>query len=218
MNIRSTLPAALAVIAAVVVLTATAPHARSGDAVSSASTQDKEKQPLKKPKGDNSLSLARKVALKAFPKARIVEVESTRVRVQIPACEVEIEHRGSEIEVTVTPDGQILSVEREISRRDLPKAVADAIGKHRGRARVSEVEAVEVHAEWKAVPLDKPAKVYEVELKRGRREGEMLIAEDGTVLRKPRWYRDDADDDDDDHDDDDDDDDDDHDDDDEDDD
>lgn len=41
--------------------------------------------------------------------------------------EVAIKHKGSKIEVTLTPEGKILSTEKEIDAKDLPKEVAKAL-------------------------------------------------------------------------------------------
>jgi uncharacterized membrane protein YkoI len=54
--------------------------------------------------------------------------------------EVNLKHKGHAIEVTVTPEGKIVSVEKTIAAKDLPEAVADALKKKYPKATIKKVE------------------------------------------------------------------------------
>jgi uncharacterized membrane protein YkoI len=132
------------------------------------------------PKGPALPAAAADAVKKAFPKATIEEVE--REREGLVLYEVELKADGKEIEVEVTPDGQIVAVEREVAKEDLPEAVAKALGKLAGDAKIQEIEKEEVHAVLKLVKLDTPRVVYEAEFMQNGKEVEVKIAGDGTLL------------------------------------
>jgi len=54
--------------------------------------------------------------------------------------EVNLKHKGHTIEVTVTPEGKIVSVEKTIKENELPEAVADALKKKYPKATVKKIE------------------------------------------------------------------------------
>ncbi len=119
---------------------------------------------------------------KAYPKATIMEIE--REREGIVLYEVELKQKGEEVEVEVTADGQIVSVEKEITKKDLPKAVAITLAKYAGDAKIKEIEREEIYAVVRLVKLKKPRVVYEAEFMQNGREVEIEIAENGKFLGK----------------------------------
>jgi uncharacterized membrane protein YkoI len=56
--------------------------------------------------------------------------------------EINLKHKGQTIEVTVTPDGKIVSIEKTIAAKDLPKAVAEAIESKYPKATIKLAEEV----------------------------------------------------------------------------
>ena len=129
---------------------------------------------------------------KAFPKAKIVQVEPERKGVVV--YEVELIRDGKEVEILVTSDGQIVATENEIGKDDLPAAVAATVAKHAGDAEIKEIEKEEIRATLQFVALDKPQVVYEVEFLRDGREVELKIDGDGKILsREVEDEEDDAD-------------------------
>ena len=56
--------------------------------------------------------------------------------------EVAITSEGSKIEVTVTEDGKIVEIEKEIPVKDLPKAVAEAIDSKYPKATLQVIEEI----------------------------------------------------------------------------
>jgi Putative beta-lactamase-inhibitor-like, PepSY-like len=56
--------------------------------------------------------------------------------------EVTIKHKGHTIEVTLTPEGTLVSIEKEIEAKDLPKAVSEAIDAKYPKATIKKAEEV----------------------------------------------------------------------------
>jgi hypothetical protein len=77
------------------------------------------------------------------------------------------------VEIGVAPDGRILTTEEEIPLEQVPKVVLDAFHARYKDRQPTSVEKV-THADGK---VD-----YELELRSGLSEKELLVAEDGTVL------------------------------------
>ena len=83
-----------------------------------------------------------KDAVKAkFPDAELVSA-STEKEGGKTVYEINIKNKGKTIEVSLTEDGKIVSLEMEIAAKDLPKAVADAFEKKYPKATVKKVEEV----------------------------------------------------------------------------
>jgi hypothetical protein len=105
-------------------------------ALGGAARADEEKVPLDK------LPAKVKEAVKAkFPDAELVSAEKEKKDGKV-AYEVNIKNQGQTIEVTVGEDGKIVSIEKEITVKDLPKPVAEAFEKKYPKATVSKVEEV----------------------------------------------------------------------------
>lgn len=56
--------------------------------------------------------------------------------------EVQLKHKGHAIDVTVTEDGTITAIEKEITAKDLPKAVAAAVEEKFPKATWKKVEEI----------------------------------------------------------------------------
>ena len=120
----------------------------------------------------------------AFPQATIGEM-AQETENGLAVYEVELEQGDKEMEVTLTADGTILEVETQVTEADLPKAVASAISKAAGDAKVTKIEREETRAvvrDGKVVKLDKPRITYEAEFLKDGRKTEVEVAADGTVL------------------------------------
>ena len=150
----------------------------------------------------------RKVVLdavrKAFPHAKVRDVEREREDIPVLLYEVEIMRAKRQYEVLVTPDGTIVAVSQEVNwGNDLPDKVAAAVKKLKARGRVTEIEMLTIRAEPKFQPLAQPRTVYQVEFIHRRREYEARIDKNGNILSVHHEDEDDDDEDDDDRDDDD---------------
>jgi len=134
--------------------------------------------------------------VKAFPGAKVVKVDPEPK--MLVFYEVELTQDGKEMEVEAFVNGEILSVESEISQAALPKVVADAAAAAANGAKITEVERKEVRATISVVRLKKPRTVYEVEFEKDGKEVEVQIDASGKVLRTRAEEADDDDEDDDD--------------------
>ena len=104
--------------------------------VGSLARADEEKLPLDK------LPAKVKEAVKAkFPDAELVSAEKEKEDGKI-VFEVAIKNKGQNIEVTLTEEGKIVSIEKEITVKQLPPAVAEAFEKKYPKATVAKVEEV----------------------------------------------------------------------------
>jgi len=133
----------------------------------------------------------------AFPEAEIEEVEVEEEEEEgVTLYEVELEQGDVEMEVEVAPDGTIVEIETEIAQKDVPEAALQAIQAAAPDAKIEEVEKIEIRAEIKKAEGDKPAQlvkldeakiVYEAELEKDGKEGEITVAADGKVVEPLEW-------------------------------
>ncbi len=110
-------------------------------------------------------------------KAASTEKENNRL-----VYEIALEHEGRNFEVTLTPSGEILAIEKQIGDRDLPESVAAAL---RERYEKSTYRSIEEVVEQGAGG-ERPA-FYEVAL--ATADGRILevrVAGDGRILEEER--------------------------------
>ena len=166
-------------------------------AVSAAYAADEAKPEAKaKPEVKAKVELpeaAAKALKDAFPKATVDEVKMEKEE-GITVYEVELKEGKSETEVEVTADGTILEVETDVEMKDVPEAAAKAIQAAAEGAKIKEVSKEEVRAEIKKegetakiVKLEKPKTLYEAEIVKGDKKGEITVAADGTVVEPLKW-------------------------------
>jgi hypothetical protein len=93
-------------------------------------------------------------------------------------------------------DGTIIEVTTFVEMADVPEAAAAVIQKAAQGAAIKEIEKAEARAEIKKegkiariVKLDSPSFVYEVELAKGKRTGEIQVAPDGRIVEPLKWNR-----------------------------
>jgi len=96
--------------------------------------------------------------------------------------EVTIKDKGQNIDVTVTPQGEILLIEKEIAARDLPRAVARALEGKYPRATYKIVEEiVEVAKKQERLAY------YEVLLvTAGKETLEVLVTPEGRIVKEEK--------------------------------
>lgn len=97
---------------------------------------DEEKVPLDK---------VPKVVLKAvqakFKGAELVSAQTEKEDGKI-LYEINLKDKGHTVDVSVTPDGKIVSIERTISAKDLPRSVAEAINSKYPKAEHKRIEEI----------------------------------------------------------------------------
>jgi uncharacterized membrane protein YkoI len=81
-------------------------------------------------------------AVKAkFPGAKLLEA-SKETENGATTYEVTVDHKGQEFDISLTPAGKIVEVEREIEIADLPKAVVEALKKKYPKCKLDEAEEI----------------------------------------------------------------------------
>jgi uncharacterized membrane protein YkoI len=98
--------------------------------------------------------------------------------------EINLKHKGQTVDVSVTPDGKIVSIERTIAAKDLPRPVAEAINRKYPKAEHKIIEELTedgktsyevllVTADKKKIEvvLDRDGKIVKEEAK-DKKEGE----------------------------------------------
>lgn len=132
---------------------------------------DEEKVPL-----DKVPKAVLEAATKRFPKAEVIGA-SKETEKDKTIYEVELKQDGKTIDVTLTPEGVITTIEQQIDAKDLPKAVAEALDKKYPKATYKIIEAVYAVKDGKE-GLD----FYEVLLATAeKKELEVQILADGKI-------------------------------------
>jgi hypothetical protein len=113
---------------------------------------------------------------KRFPRAKLVEA-ARETEDGKTEYEITVKEDGKKIDVTVTPKGAITLIEKEISRKDLPKVVHDALETKYPRAKYKIVEEVFKVADGKET-LD----FYEAQLETADKKTiEVKVGTDGKI-------------------------------------
>ncbi|HTU23637.1 MAG TPA: PepSY-like domain-containing protein [Gemmataceae bacterium] len=116
-------------------------------------------------------------AVKAkFKDAKLVSAQKENENGKL-AYEINLKHKGAKIEVTVTPDGKIVSVEKTIAVKALPKPVTEAVNRKYPRAKYMSVE--EVSADGKTS--------YEVLIATAEKKTfEVVLDKSGKIIKEAR--------------------------------
>jgi uncharacterized membrane protein YkoI len=126
---------------------------------------------------------------KRFPDAKLESAEKETEGGKI-VYEVELEQKDEELEVELTADGTILEIEQEISVKDVPKAVHDALMAKYPKSEFEKAEKVTKVKDGK----DQPA-VYEVEVETADdKEYEVTVSAEGKIIEVEEEDDDDKDD------------------------
>ena len=114
---------------------------------------------------------------KRFPKAEVVSA-SKEDEDGKTVYEVQIKDGGAAIDVTVTPEGALLAIEKGIAAKDLPKAVTAALDAKYPKATFKTIEEVTKVKDGKDQPL-----YYEVLLVTADKKTiEVELAADGKII------------------------------------
>src|SRR5262249_32247563 len=76
-----------------------------------------------------------------FAGAKLVGAE-TETEEGKTVYEIAIEHKGQSIEVTLTTDGKIIEIEKQIAAKDMPKVVSEALDGKYPQATYKTIEEV----------------------------------------------------------------------------
>ena len=93
----------------------------------------------------------------------------------------------SEKETDITADGTMLEFTVVIPAQEVPAAAMKAVRAAAKGAKIGRIERVEINYETKdgkAIKLDKPLTHYAVEIGKGDKTSEIVVAPDGTVVEQ----------------------------------
>jgi uncharacterized membrane protein YkoI len=114
---------------------------------------------------------------KMFPKAKMIEASEEEEEGKIK-YEVTIKENNKKIDVSVTADGNIKELEKEIDLKDLPKAVTRALEKNYPKSTHQSAEAVFEIDDGK-----EELEYYEVQIKTAdNKEIEVKMKANGTIV------------------------------------
>ena len=106
----------------------------------------------------------------------------------------DIEFKADRGEIEVAADGTVIDVVTVITKEDLPEAAAKAIQDAIGDATILRLEKSEIRSEIKKegemgtlVKLDTPRYVYEAELERDGKTGEIEVDAEGNITEPLKW-------------------------------
>ncbi len=126
-------------------------------------------------------------------------VDKTEVEREAGILLYDFELKAGRGEIEVAEDGTVMDISVIVALKDIPKPAADAILKAAAGAKLGQLEKSEIRAEVRKqgtkgtiVRLDPPKHVYEAELIRGEKRGEVQVAPDGKVVEGAKWGRDSA--------------------------
>lgn len=138
-----------------------------------------------------------------LPAAVVKAIKDNVPDAEIATAEVEkeaginlydIEFKADRGEIEVAEDGTVMDVATIVAMKDIPKAAAEAIQTAAAGATIRQIEKSEVRAEIKKegekgtlVKLASPRYIFEAELLKDERKGEVQVAPDGKVVEGPKW-------------------------------
>lgn len=114
---------------------------------------------------------------KRFPKAELVSA-SKEDEDGKTVYEVQIKDGGAALDVTATPEGELLAIEKELAAKDLPKPVSDALAAKYPKATYKKFEHVVKFKDGKEQPA-----YYEVLLEAAdKKVWEVELSPDGKII------------------------------------
>jgi hypothetical protein len=122
------------------------------------------------------------------------EIDNVEVEKEAGITLYDIEFKAGQGEIEVTQDGTVMDIASIVSMKDLPKGAAEAIQKAGEGAKIKQIEKSEVRAEirkegekGKVIKLSSPKYVYEAELVKGNKTGEIEVTAEGKVVEALKW-------------------------------
>ena len=122
------------------------------------------------------------------------EIDKVEVAEEAGITLYDIEFKSDRGEIEVTADGTVIDVVTIITMEDLPEAAAQAIQDAIENATILRLEKSEVYSEINTdgemgtvVKLDMHRFVYEAELEKDGRNGEIEVDADGNITEPLKW-------------------------------
>jgi hypothetical protein len=124
-----------------------------------------------------------------FPKAEIEKLE-VEEEDGVTVYDLEFRDETVEKETDITADGTMLEFTVVIDAKDVPEAAMKPIRQAAEGATMKRIERIEISyqtKDGKAIKLPKPVTQYAVEMTKGTRSAEIVVAPDGKVIEPARW-------------------------------
>jgi hypothetical protein len=124
-----------------------------------------------------------------FPKA-VIEKLDVEEEHGVMVYDLEFRDGDTEKETDITADGTMLKVTVVIGADDVPAAAMAPIKKAAEGATMERIERIEISYEvkdGKTIKLLEKVTHYAVEMTKGGRGAEIVVAADGKVLEEPNW-------------------------------
>jgi len=132
-------------------------------------------------------AVVEQAARDVFPNGRVVEVEYGHRVVRL--VEVTVINDGQEHDLVFSQNGVLLSIKQEIDPDDLPLSVRDTVRTVAGHGDIQEAEQIRIVAELGFVPVASPRTEYEAEFRKDGREQEVVVSQDGSIIKTPKKAR-----------------------------
>ena len=144
-------------------------------------------------RSESNLPLPERVE-KTF-KAKFPQAEVTKLDVEkengVTVYDFEFRDSASEKETDIAADGTMLEITLVIDATAVPPAAMNTIRSASKGAQVKRIEQIEVRYrthDGKLTKLPKPITQYAVEMMRGDRKAEIVVAPDGSLLEPANWH------------------------------
>jgi hypothetical protein len=124
-----------------------------------------------------------------FPRA-VIEKLDVEEEGGVTVYDLECRDGTIEKETDITADGTMLEFTVVIEAKDVPEAAMKPIRKAAQGATMKRIERIEISYETKhgkTIKLPKPVTRYAVELSKGTRRAEIVVAPDGKEIEPARW-------------------------------
>jgi uncharacterized membrane protein YkoI len=124
-----------------------------------------------------------------FPGGEIFKVDVEEEN-GVTVYDLEFKDGTIEKETDITADGIMLEFTVVVDAKAVPEAAMKTIRKAAEGATIKRIEQVKISYETKdgkVIKLPKPVTHYEVEMAKGARSTEIVVAPDGQVLEPARW-------------------------------
>jgi len=126
-----------------------------------------------------------------FPGAEIYFIEQAE---QFGVVLYDIEIKGGQGEIEVTEDGTVIDVVTVITMEELPEAAAQAIRNAAEEITIKRLEKSEIRSEVRVrneqgiiVKFEAPKYVYEAEIEKDGRTGEITVDASGNIIEPLKW-------------------------------
>jgi hypothetical protein len=119
-----------------------------------------------------------------FPKGEILKVDAEEEN-GVMVYDLEFKEGAVEKETDITAEGTMLEFTIVVRAREVPAAAIKAVRAAAKGGRIGRIERVEISYETKdgkVIKLERPVTRYEVEITKGGRTSEILVAPDGAAV------------------------------------